>query len=111
MDREKIGKELEECASRGGWSHCPKCAYKGTDPILMCRGLIEAIIVLLKEQDRIISVLQSDLDETLEVVAEQSNVVRCKDCIYKPHCAAQIHAQTIGKENDWFCADGMRRDV
>ena len=82
---------------------------------LLCKcgvnvNVIDRAIELLKEKDRIISALQSDLNETLEVVAEQSNVVRCKDCIYKPHCAYQIHAQTIGKENDWFCADGVRRD-
>ena len=34
----------------------------------------------LKEQESIIDSLESDLRETLDVVADRGNVVRCKDC-------------------------------
>ena len=79
------------------------------------------ILKLLKEQDSIISVLKSDLEETLEVVAERSNVVRCKDCIHRGKSEKCV-LTAISEEKDyplfmldnrgeWFCADGKHKDT
>ena len=61
MDMEKIVKELEECSSRDGWSHCSECTYKETSPMLICRGHIETILALLKEQESRIRELEEEL--------------------------------------------------
>ena len=91
---------------------CFGCPYCGDNPCEI--HLISDALELLKEQQQIINSLKSDLQETLKVVSEQSNVIRCKDCIYAVDfdCFAPLptgyscekgHGTHTG---DWYCADG-----
>lgn len=74
-------------------------------------ALMDAI-ALLKEQESIIDSLKSDLSETLDVVTNRKNVVRCKDCKHGRLYAQDLvdcELQELAKEADWFCADGERK--
>ena len=81
--------------------------------VSFCRLLSEAV-ELLKEQQQIINSLKSDLQETLKVVSEQSNVIRCKDCKHRDpedgKCDSGHGIQwQLPRPDDWFCADGEPR--
>ena len=44
---------------------------------------------------------------------EQQTIVRCKDCVhgrvYAPNCV-DCELNELAKDEDWFCADGVRRE-
>ena len=89
MDREKVIKGLEVCTSIEDGESCPKeCPYYQD----VCYGydqLMRDALALLKEQEA---------------------VARCKDCIHKNglnHCQ---HNNDIWVADDWFCADGVRKE-
>ena len=73
---------------------------------------------LLKEQAGIIDSLKSDLSETLDVVTNRKNIVRCKDCWRKGNpylCRFDRDLEEHGSrrteaDDDWFCADGEKND-
>ena len=90
---------------------------------------------MLKEQESVIEALKSDLRETLEVLAHQPDIVRCKDCKYWDKTTREEGNDCIlgpwedavcdmfrdwdsygelgenfrRTNGDWFCADGERR--
>lgn len=72
---------------------------------------LQNAIALIKEQKGIIESLESDLAETLDVVANRGNVVRCKDCVF-PKNGICHNAKTFGAivKDDWFCADGIWKE-
>lgn len=76
----------------------------------VCVDLFIDVLNLLKEQESIVEALKSDLDETLKVLGEQPEIVRCKDCIYLNAdtgiCIVGIpHGYTV----TFYCAYGKRR--
>lgn len=101
-DLEEVIKGLEVCVSRepGGDYICDKCPYEvdGNDCEI---NSIKDAITLLKEQPEI---------------------VRCKDCKYLIHLSwmdekncmkcyvCNKHTFTGMRKEEWFCADGERRD-
>lgn len=117
IDYEKVKKGLESCIGHCNFHECPyhteSCDEFG------CNGnqVLTDALELLKWQDGTIRGLRADLDETLEVVAKQLNVVRCKDCKYGEQCNQNLGEfylcgkdigtfETSVHEPDWFCADG-----
>lgn len=88
------------------------CEATGTELVHIEKADAEKILVLLKDQESVIEALKSDLDETLTVLGEQAEIVRCKDCKYwdseEHNCNIKIGWFACGA--DWFCADGERKD-
>jgi hypothetical protein len=70
---------------------------------------------LVEEQASVLEALKSDLDETLAVLSEKPEIVRCRDCKYwrtnTEFCmrwsVANVAHHTA---SNWFCADGERRE-
>lgn len=116
-DREKVLKGLEHCIARYIDGLCDDCPYMGElDKSYMipmkCKEIImRDALAMLKEQESIIEVLKSDLQETLDVVANRGNVVRCKDC--KNRNSWECWQYFFGRMNlpdDYYCADGKPKD-
>ena len=59
----------------------------------------EYILVPLKEADMIVALLK-----------KQPEVIRCRDCRRNHQCAIQFKFADADDEENWFCADGKRRD-
>lgn len=72
-------------------------------------------IALLKKQESIIDSLKSDLSETLDVVTNRKNIVRCRDCTHNDDAdyPCERHTMSANAVNDenWFCADGIPKEV
>jgi hypothetical protein len=74
----------------------------------------------IKEQESVIEALKSDLDETLAILSEQPEIVRCRECKHGWRMASGVVYMCESPEQnekmcihvhkpDWFCADGERR--
>lgn len=90
------------------------------DDLRFMAWLYRSALNLLKEQESVIEALKSDLDETLAVLGEQAEIVRCADCKYcvkEPSGELYCDILAVGYEplgskkvnGDWYCADGERR--
>ena len=116
-DREKVIKGLEHCANE---ADCRGCVYQEQmkDRSDGCDCMREAL-AMLKEQESVIEALKSDLNETLAVLGEQAEIVRCRDCKYwsaerindfnKCRRWIKVGVKNFATMGDWFCADGKRR--
>jgi hypothetical protein len=105
IDKEKVIKGLETHIKPN--SKCVGCPYPNNG--LCGDQLYHDALALLKEQESVIEALKSDLDETLKVLGEQPEIVRCDDCKhwdeeYDGHCAIN-HIFTT---HDFYCADGEK---
>ena len=133
MDMEKVIKGLEHCKQYGslGGNDC-NGHYEYTDnlqdiikannhrkdcPYGQCRTwcvvtLVADALTLLEEQESIIESLKSDVHETLEVVSRRLNVVRCKDCRQLGETNNHWYCKWLNRcvDEDFFCADGVKRD-
>ena len=95
-DREKVIKGLTHCTAWAGLHECqPKV---GED----CPYVDEADCKLTIMRD------------ALELLKEQPEIVRCKDCIHWDNltkfCGTHSSCFTVQRTlPDWFCADGERR--
>ena len=51
-------------------------------------------------------------DDAIALLKEQDAIVRCKDCKkrYTVLCI-QEEAGNINNQDDWFCADGVKKDA
>lgn len=67
----------------------------------------QALLLMLNQQEKVIESLKSDLSETLDVVTNRGNVVRCRDCEMQKDC--ELAWQMC--DPDWFCADGIPKEV
>ena len=79
-------------------------------PLTLDQEQAQEIISLLKEQESVIEALKSDLDETLKVLGEQPEIVRCKDCRFRDDPNSVISEWLpchFGETPDnWYCASG-----
>ena len=103
LDRKKVIKHFEHLlnAAKGNYQ----------DFVDLTVDVGEEILALLKEQESIIKTLKSDLQETLDIVANRGNVVRCKDC--KKHNTWECWQYFFGRMNlpdDYYCADGELKE-
>ena len=100
MNREKVIKDLEEClrASCRGFRPRLSCPYNDEEWDIMREAL-----ALLKERE-----------EKYNKLAEWSegHIVFCKDCKHyrKGTCSAGA-GMAFPPPDDWFCADGERKDT
>ena len=83
-------------------------------PLTLTQERAQEIISMLKEQESVIEALKSDLDETLKVLGEQPDIVRCKDCKYwrtnTEFCMCWSVANAAHHTNpNWFCTNGERK--
>ena len=62
------------------------------------------------ELESVIEALKSDLDETLAVLGEQPEIVRCKDCRFRDDPNSVISewlpCHFVDTPNNWYCASG-----
>lgn len=123
MDREKVISALH-CVAYDDEFPCWKCAYYKQDekPVARCnyRGLMDDTIELLKWQDEEIKRLKKELHDfsdlfgmlsakTEKAIAEQPQIVRCKDCKHWEQSNGHCPFNSIFTNAEWFCADGERR--
>ena len=73
--------------------------------------MLSDALTLLKDQESVIEALKSDLDETLAVLGEHAEIVRCRECKHhgKDTCGAAAGI-AYPPPDGWFCADGERKD-
>ena len=117
VDREKVIKGLERCKLYNK-VNCDKCPYdyngRGNGESECTAELASDALALLKERESVIEALKSDLDETLAVLGEQPDIVRCRDCKYwrtnTEFCMCWSVANAAHHTNpNWFCINGERR--
>ena len=71
---------------------------------------INDTLELLKEKESVIEALKSDLDETLAVLGEHAEIVRCRDCKYW----RQLYGDEPGRcvcDDMWGSLDGEAAEV
>ena len=127
-DREKVISGLQRCRLMNK-VNCDKCPYdyngRGDGKSECTAELATDVLALLDEQDAEIKRLKGalhgfgDLFHTLSektkiAIAEQQNVVRCKDCEWwgaERMCENSDSPcfQNGCTHGNWYCADGERR--
>lgn len=96
IDRMKVIKGLECCREMNGHA-CQKCPY-----VSDCNNLSAGIPHLASD--------------ALELLKEQLEIVRCKDCKYGEQCIPPCEDRYCvfydqRHDGDWFCGDGeVRQD-
>lgn len=91
---------------------CQECSYNKKQSSCI-KSIAKDAKELLKDQESVIETLKSDLDETLAVLSEQPDIVRCKDCkflFYHPDSIMFCNRIHRFVSADWFCADAERKD-
>ena len=87
MDREKVIKELIALKNEayGMWVH--------------------------NQHDRFLTKISNVCNDTISLLKEQPEIVRCKDCWKRPYdnCPFYEHMDDM-TEDDFFCADGERKE-
>ena len=74
---------------------------------------IDDALALLKEQEEEIENLKQTAQSMMEgicLLKEQESVVRCKDCKHWKQSNGHCPLNSIFTNNDWFCADGVKKD-
>ena len=104
-----------ECMLRGAHDDCDRkcadCELVQEDGEL--HEMYTNVVCLLKEQehkDRMYHALEDDWKRLKELLKEQGEVVRCRDCVnrYDPiNC--KMYSEGMDTSDEWFCADGERR--
>ena len=110
-DREKVINALDICLGHG---KCDDCGYriKGGYSTMDCRKpMMRDALALLKEQQNQIWEMQDRTEYLEDKLKEQPQIVRCNNCKkrYTVLCI-QEEAGNINNQDDWFCADGVRRE-
>ena len=90
----------------------------------LCHGtVLDDAIALLKEDKEEIERLKENIhsfadmfhvlsEKTEKLMAEQLQIVRCKNCKhYHKGFNCDLLQKPILKGDDWFCADGERKDI
>ena len=97
---------------------CNECPYDKKRSYCI-KSIAKDALALLKEQESVIEALKSDLDETLAVLGEYAEIVRCKECKHRGNsekCVLSAISEEkdfplfmLDNSGDWFCADGERK--
>ena len=115
-DIEKVIKGLDCCLKQGrlGIDNCRElgCPYFENGLRLTCwlDVLMDAIKLIQDQQTRIITLIEN-VEYYLGFLNDNNRkvIVRCKDCKHRPLCEKQIGGKVA--DEDWFCADGERREA
>ena len=99
-DREKVISEFEDLVK--SFSKRDETYYK---------GLFVSVLAMLKEQEAEISKISNAYLDLVGKASKQPQIVRCKDCKkrYKRSCG-YFYADGQIMCDDWFCADGERKE-
>ena len=66
-----------------------------------------------ENKDETVGIERIWLNEIGKERIEYVQIVRCKDCVhgrvYAPNCV-DCELNELAKDEDWFCADGKRRE-
>lgn len=65
-------------------------------------------------KDELLKALQYDRDQYQKgYIDRDSEIVRCKDCkhYHQGFGCDLMQRPSVGKDLDWFCADGERKDI
>ena len=129
-DREKVVKGLEVCVNRvPGKYSCYECPYENDGN--SCEiNLTKDALALLKEQCELRKTYVEACDDLYAIAKNRVDVVRCKDCKYRPTqteppktygfsiefpkgsrcpCECDDGFYSWYPNDNWFCADGERR--
>lgn len=102
MDREKVINIYANCLLNDK-QYCSDCYTGGPGLGIACRQqVLTDALYLLKDLD--------NCENCAIAIEDRQLVVRCKDCIHKNglnHCP---HNNDIWVADDWFCADGEKKD-
>ena len=87
-DMEKVVKGLECCSVKHNCTGCPYFKFDAS--------------------------CQDDMNkDALELLKEQSQIVRCKDCKHSTDdvdCPIWLNRWKLKESDNWFCADGEKRE-
>ena len=117
-DREKVIRGLELCVTDYlTQDNCKICPYGNGDDTGYCWVEMNTdALELLKEQEEEIQSLRRENHDILtqfhEWTKEQQQIVRCKDCNNRGTSDCPIEELCNGwiPSDDWFCADGERKE-
>ena len=104
-DKDKLCLEVSE------WKH----KFHDVPPKFVSQGVVDQIRwerdTALSQLEQIGKGLGSKMDDIVAMLKEQPQIVRCKDCKKHDTYDCNITYLTTQKTpNDWFCADGERKD-
>jgi len=105
MDKKEIIRRLKRMSEHAVY-------MPGRPPFIMSLDdgiAADEAAVLLEEQESVIEALKSDLDETLAVLGDQPEIVRCADCTFRNEINCPQYYRRNELPDDWFCADGERK--
>lgn len=90
VDRKQTIYDIERCTCHvpGACRDCSK--YKEGHPPLSC--------------------MEDLLNDALELLKEQPEIVKCKDCAFRDPRDGMCEHVLQMRDPDWYCADGERRD-
>lgn len=107
IDREKVIKGLKCCAGTNEGKTCIYIATANDCPYEDLCGEYE---------DAYYKCTTALATDAIELLKEQEQIVRCKDCKHSVNYSAVFHVRPYkcekhiwSREADWFCADGERR--
>ena len=100
-DREKVIGGLREMSSRATWEDIDRIRHK-------FQPIINEAIILLREQEADRKFYAEKCDELYSAAKSKVDVVRCKDC--KHYMTIHCTCDGCCISDDWFCADGKKRD-
>ena len=117
-DREKVIKGVEHCFHGQeccGDIECPYYIEHLSDCCCLeeCQENLKAdAIALLKEQDAEISKISSAYLDLVGKASKKPEIVRCKDCKNLGYTNSHWFCKWLNRcvDEDWFCADGRRRE-
>lgn len=88
-DRENVIKALEICSQDVFGRMCINCTYE-SDYHRHCHEIL--------------------MGDTLELLKDQPDIVRCKDCVNRHNpINCRMYSEGMDTPEGWFCADGERR--
>ena len=116
-DIEKVIKELTCCIYSEEECECPEdCPFVDEDMNECQAKVMRDALELLKEQKKTMDLQHSAMRgscDFIQLLYEKiDEIVLCKDCRYRGNNLCPFYQKYKGeKYDDWFCADGKRRDA
>ena len=115
MDREKVIGHLNDCM---------EASRRDNTWVFVRKDIVEDALALLKEQQEQIDHLLEESASNAEMAeglkellkediskTETTTIVRCRECKhYHKGFNCDLLQKPIMKGDDWFCADGVKRD-
>ena len=125
IDTKKVMKGLEcctECTNDDPFQRCDECPYNDISiSVQDCRAVLSAeALELIKEHtiETQVQYNQGFHDGYNQAMSEMPEIVRCKDCKYQSEPelgytfgTCLIRSGWSPVKDDWYCADGVKKDI